>query len=76
MIGFYAIEADNEDQAIEKIREEYRKDPMFYLDEALYDAEVINEDEELKNTGDKFVGSVIDMRKVFAQLKKDATGGD
>lgn len=70
MIGFY-IEAENEEDAIRKIRDEYKRDPLFYLDEALDDAVLIDEDEKSNDIYSSFTGSTIDMEKVFEQLKSD-----
>jgi hypothetical protein len=67
MIGFY-VEAENEEDAIKKIREEYEKDPLFLLDEALNDIELIEEDETISPT--EFIGSTIDMHQVFKDLNK------
>jgi hypothetical protein len=71
MIGFY-VEAENEEDAIKKIREEYEKDPLFLLDEALSDIELIEEDEAPTST--VLIGSAIDMRKVFDNLSKHYKG--
>lgn len=70
MIGFY-VEAENEEDAIRKIREEYERDPLFYLDEALDDAVLVDEDEKSNDIYNSFTGSTIDMKKVFEQLKSD-----
>ena len=70
IIGFY-VEAENEEEAIKKIREEYEKDPLFYLDEALGDADLVNEDEKPNDTYSNFTGVAIDVKKIYEQLKND-----
>lgn len=70
IIGFY-VEAENEEEAIKKIREEYERDLLFYLDEALGDAELIDEDEKPNDTYSSFTGVAIDVKKIYEQLKND-----
>jgi hypothetical protein len=70
VIGFY-VEAENEEEAIKKIREEYKRDPLFYLDEAFYnDLFYLDEIPSADYTPTSLIGSAIDMKKVFEKLSK------
>ena len=37
-IGFYDVEADNEKEALAKVEELVKKDPVYYIEEGLDDA--------------------------------------
>lgn len=74
VIGFY-VEAENEEEAIKKIREEYKRDPLFYLDEAFYnDLFYLDEIPSADYTPTSLIGSAIGMKKVFEKLSKHYKG--